>query len=234
MQSNYIKKILNIEDVIVKKVIHKDSSVAFHIETKATKHICPCCGLSTKRTHDYRYQRIKDLPFQLKHCYLVLKKRRYICSCGKRFYEEYSFLSRYQQRTTRLSFSVINELRDTVSLKHVATKVNLSTTTICRLLDTLNYTLPTLPKALSIDEFKGNANTGKYQCILVDPVKKRILDVLPDRTQSHLSSYFREIPKKERYQVQFFVCDMWQPYVDLALAYFPNAEAIIDKYHFIR
>jgi len=27
---------------------------------------------------------------------------------------------------------------------------------------------------------------------------------------------------------------MWQPYVDLAKAYFPNATVIIDKYHFIR
>nr|WP_230989129.1 transposase [Anaerocolumna chitinilytica] len=27
---------------------------------------------------------------------------------------------------------------------------------------------------------------------------------------------------------------MWEPYVDLAKAYFPNATIIIDKYHFIR
>ncbi len=234
MYSNYIKKILNLEDVIVKKVIQKDLSVEFYIETKPAFHICPCCGLSTKSIHDYRYQRIKDLPFQLKHCYLILKKRRYTCSCGKKFYENYSFLPKYQQRTQRLSYSIINELRDTVSIKHVATKANLSSATICRLLDTLHYTIPALPKAVSIDEFKGNANTGKYQCILVDPIKKQVLDILPDRTQSHLSTYFKDIPRKERNRVKFFVCDMWQPYVDLAKTYFPNAEIIIDKYHFIR
>ncbi|WP_334300664.1 transposase [Anaerocolumna aminovalerica] len=27
---------------------------------------------------------------------------------------------------------------------------------------------------------------------------------------------------------------MWMPYVDLAKAYLPNADIIIDKYHFIR
>ena len=27
---------------------------------------------------------------------------------------------------------------------------------------------------------------------------------------------------------------MWQPYVDLAYAYFPDAVVIIDKYHFVR
>lgn len=60
------------------------------------------------------------------------------------------------------------------------------------------------------------------------------MDILPDRTQSHLSAYFREMNRSQRYRVKFFVCDMWQPYVDLAHAYFPNAKVIIDKYHFIR
>lgn len=27
---------------------------------------------------------------------------------------------------------------------------------------------------------------------------------------------------------------MWKPYIELAYTYFPNAEVIIDKYHFIR
>ena len=39
---------------------------------------------------------------------------------------------------------------------------------------------------------------------------------------------------KERYQVKFFVCDMWRPYTELAAAFFPNASIMIDKYHFIR
>lgn len=62
MQSNYIRKILNLEDVIVKKVIHKDSSVEFHIETKASAHICPCCGSSTKKIHDYCICQLKNGP----------------------------------------------------------------------------------------------------------------------------------------------------------------------------
>jgi transposase len=102
-------------------------------------------------------------------------------------------------------------------------------------LDTLSYLPPDrLPEALSIDEFKGNASTGKYQCILVDPIKKRILDILPDRTQNHLADYWRSIPRKEREKVRFFVCDMWRPYTEHAKAFFPNAKIMVDKYHFIR
>ena len=91
-----------------------------------------------------------------------------------------------------------------------------------------------LPRVLCIDEFKGNADGEKYQCILVDPMKHTVLDILPSRSQTFLTSYFREIPKAERYRIKFFVCDMWQPYTDLAKMFFPNATIIIDKYHFIR
>lgn len=82
--------------------------------------------------------------------------------------------------------------------------------------------------------FKGNTNGQKYQCILVDPVKHTVLDILPSRSQSYLASYFQDIPKNKRYRVKFFVCNMWRPYTELAQTFFPNATVVIDKYHFIR
>lgn len=234
MHSHYIKKLLNLKDVKVKKIIQADHFIEIYIETEPIFHTCPTCGQETKRIHDYRMQKIKDLPFQLKDCYLVLRKRRYICTCGKRFFESYPFLAKYQQRTKRLTMKTVDLLRDTVSIKKVADLTNLSTNTVSRILDTISYSCPKLGDSISIDEFKGNAETGKYQCILVDPRKRSILDILPNRTQSHLSEYFRKLKRSERYRVKFFICDMWQPYVDMAQSYFPNAKVIIDKYHFIR
>ena len=235
MYPNYSKFFLDLEDVFVKKVVSADCFNKIFIETKPTEQICPCCGNKTKRIHDYRVQQICDIPLLGKKTFLILKKRRYLCSCGKRFQEPYSFLPKYHRRTKRLAYYVIHLLRNTFSLKQVAELTGVSVQTVSRLLDTLNYDIPlSLPDTLAIDEFKGNAATGKYQCILVDPKKHRILDILPDRTQSHLTGYFREIPKAQRLKVRFFVCDMWKPYVEMAKAFFPNATIIIDKYHFIR
>lgn len=234
MHSHYISKLLNIEDVIVKKIRQADTYVKIYLETKPKEQICPCCGAVTKRIHDYRYQTIKDLPLQLKHCYLVLRKRRYVCSCGKRFYETYSFLPRYFQRTSRLTAFIASSLHTSQSIKETARQTNVSTATVGRILDTISYPRGKFSTTLSIDEFRGNASTGKFQCILVDPIKHKVLDILPDRTHNHLVSYFASIPKDERYRVKHFVCDMWKPYVEIAHAYFPNAEVIIDKYHFIR
>lgn len=234
MHNHCINKLINIEDVIVKKIIHSDSSVRIMLETKPKEHICPVCGRNTKRIHDYRMQTIKDLPFQLKHCYLILRKRRYVCSCGKRFYENYSFLPKYFQRTSRMTAFIADALHDTRSVTSVAKMCNVSTATVNRILDTISYGRPDIPLAISIDEFKGNAGGQKYQCILVNPIKHSVLDILPSRSQTQLVSYFRNIPKKERYRVKFFVCDMWRPYTDLAQSFFPNATVVIDKYHFIR
>lgn len=234
MHNHCINKLLNIEDVIVKKVVHADTFVKIYLETTPKEHSCPVCGALTKRIHDYRMQTIKDLPFQLKHCYLLLKKRRYACSCGKRFYENYSFLPRYFHRTSRLTAFVATTLHDTISLSSVAKRCNVSTSTVNRILDTISFQRQTLSQTISIDEFKGNAGGEKYQCILVDPVKHSVLDILPSRSQTFLTSYFRNIPKAERYRIKFFVCDMWRPYTDLAKTFFPNAAIVIDKYHFIR
>ncbi len=230
----YIKDLLDLKDVIITKTVHADKYVKFFLDTKPRPHICPACGNSTAKIHDYRWQTIKDLPFQLKNCYLVLHKRRYVCSCGKKFYESYEFLPRYLQRTKRLTWKIADLLHETNSLKSVAKTSNVSVSTVCRILDSIHYSCPPLKEAVSIDEFKGNARTGKYQCILVNPKNHSIIDILPDRTQSHLTSYFREIDRAQRLRVKYFVCDMWQPYVDLAHTFFPNAKVCIDKYHFIR
>lgn len=107
------------------------------LETNAREHFCPICGQPTKRIYDYRMQTIKDLPFQMKHCYLILRKRRYLCSCGKRFYGNYSFLSRYFQRTSRLTAFIANALHATCSVTSVARTCNVSTATVNRILDTI-------------------------------------------------------------------------------------------------
>ena len=159
MHNHCINKLLNLEDVIVKKISHADHSVKIYLETKPSEQVCPSCGKKTARVHDYRYQNIKDLPLQEKATYLLLRKRRYACSCGKRFYERYSFLPKYHQRTLRLSYKVLDKFRKVNSITSVAEDTNLSTSTVSRILDSLNYIKPTLPSCLCIDEFK-----RKYRC----------------------------------------------------------------------
>ena len=77
------------KDYITNKIERNREGVHIYISTKQSVHVCPCCGQKTKYIHDYRTQKIKDLNLYGEHCYLMLRKRRYVCgNCGKRFYEK--------------------------------------------------------------------------------------------------------------------------------------------------
>ena len=133
--------------------------------------------------------------------------------------------------TNRLSAYIIDRLTDVTSFSGIAREVNLSVSTVIRIFDLVSYSPKKLPVALSIDEFKGDTNSEKYQCILTDPVNKVVLDILPKRYESYLTKYFNAFSREERSKVKYFVSDMWKPYSNISSVWFKNATQIVDKYH---
>lgn len=122
---NYTAELLNLKYVVVTKVENFESEVRVYIELPRREHICPVCGAPTYRVHDYREQIIKDIPLG-RTTYLYLKKRRYRCSCGKRFYEDNTFLPRYYRTTSRMIAEIIQEFRKLVSATEVASRYSVS------------------------------------------------------------------------------------------------------------
>lgn len=231
--NNYTEKLLGLKDVILENVIDTDKEKQIYISMKRHVHYCPCCSLPTTTIHDYRLQKVKDIPSFGLHTVLYLRKRRYSCpACGKRFTEDVSFLPKYQRTTNRLWMYVLELLRSSYSMKSIAEKVNLSEPTIARVLDCVSYNLTSLPPTLSIDEFKGNADGEKYQCIVTNPKKKVVLDILPNRKQETLCAYFSQF--KNCNQVQYISMDMSGPFRATAKICFPKAEIIADKFHVVR
>ncbi len=181
LNQDYTSKILELEDVIVRKVENEVDSLHFHLEMPVQEHTCPNCGQSTSYIHDYREQIIKDIPLGRK-TYIHLRKRRYACPhCDKRFYEKIPFLTRYHRTTTRLVAAVINAFRKLQPAKEIASQFDISSTTALRYFDLVGYHCRKLPEVLSIDEFKGNAGGVKYQCILTDAANRKAEDILPNR-----------------------------------------------------
>ena len=225
------EKLLGLKDVMIKNIEEKDGKTEIHMEMPVKPHTCPRCGECTRKVHDYRVQRIKDIPAFGKQTVLLLRKRRYRCSCGKCFYEKVHYLPRYYRMTNRFAAYVIDKLRTVCSFTSVAKEVGVSTPTVIRIFDIVQYGKPKLPEVLAIDEFKGNTGSEKYQCILTDPHNHVVLDILPKRCGSYLTTYFKPM---NRSPVRFFVSDMWRTYTDFASTFFSDATQIIDKYHFIR
>lgn len=237
MLYNYsISNLTGLQDLKIKNIDTLGNFLLINAEIERKPHKCPCCNNLTDKVHDYRVQVIKDIPAFGKFILISLRKRRYVCKhCKKRFYEQMQFLPRYHRMTNRLSAWVINLLKDVRSFSSVAREVNLSVSTVIRIFDLVGYSKPqSLPEVIAIDEFKGNTGKEKYQAIITDPKTGVILDILPDRKQSHLVQYLKQYNKKERDKVKFFVSDMWKPYRELSEIFFKNCIYLVDKYHYVR
>ena len=235
LYKHFTEKLLGLQGLNITNIEENEKSIVIYAEMERKEHNCISCGTATNTVHDYREQVIKDISAFGKLVSIVLRKRRYRCKhCGKRFFECNSFLPKYHRMTNRLSAFVIDKLRDERSFTSVAREVNLSVSTVIRIFDTVSYPKAELSEALSIDEFKGNTWGEKYQCILTDPVNKRVLDILPERYKPYLTSYFKQYPKEVRNGVTYFVSDMWRTYADICDVWFKNATQVIDKYHWIR
>lgn len=234
-QKDNTKELLNLQDIIVNKIEQEETKIYIYLELERKEQTCPCCCSHTNKIHDYRLQKINDIPILGKRAYLMLRKRRYVCPhCGKRFYEENTFLPRYYRMTNRMTLWIIEQLKHHKSFKEVAVESGVSQYSVTRRFDMLSFKNKVLPEVLSIDEFKGNTGNNKYQVILTDPINHKVIDILPKRTKAYLISYFSQYSKSERNKVKYFVCDMYKPYKEVKETYFKKAVLITDKYHWIR
>jgi len=233
MHNQFTKNLLLLEDVTIEDIKHYQEQCEVRISQPVRSHICPQCGSTTNKIHDYRFQVIKDIPFLNKPLRLYYRKRRYKCQhCHKRFYEQVNFVGRYQRMTRRLIEVVLERLRSNFSMSSIAKDFGLSTCTITRIFDYVSYKLTDLPEVLSVDEFKGTTDKGKYHCILVDPIKSKVLDILDHRSLDYLLKYFSRF--KNRNKVKYVIIDMWQPYKSAIQQLFPNAQILIDRFHYVR
>ncbi len=233
LNSYYIEKLIGFQGVKVKKIEEKDEKLTLSIELERKEVKCPCCGKMTSKIHDYRSQKVKDMPAFGKTVELLLRKRRYACGeCGKRFAEPNEFLARYQRMTKRAIMGLLDKLSNVHSYTSVGKEFNVSPNTVIRYFENVRYPKPIkLPEVIGIDEFKGNSGGEKFHGILTDIANKQVIDILKTRKQNELYTYFRHY---DRSGVRYFVSDMYAPYRDLAETFFPNAVYVIDKYHWIR
>lgn len=93
---------------------------------------------------------------------------------------------------------------------------------------------PRLYGTLAIDEFRGNAGGHKFQVILTDPKSRQVLDILPERSEIVLFSYFKQFSLQERSKVRYLVIDMSEFFRSKMRMLFPNATIIADRFHLVQ
>ena len=78
----------------------------------------------------------------------------YVLIVVKDFFEKIPFLPKYQRTTNRLWAFILSRFTEVSSLKSIAKLTSLSQATIGRILDKIDYGLPSLPKVIAFDELK--------------------------------------------------------------------------------
>lgn len=234
MQLNNTTDLLQSKGIKTKKVTQTDEYVLIEAETEKIKK-CPYCHSKKIWIHDNRHRTIKDTPIYGKKAIIHLKTTRYDCRhCGKRFTKETDLVPKKHTISKRLTLTIINELKESLSMSAISRNLNISINTVQRLVTFLKHPRNKLPKILCIDEFKGDVRTGKYQCSLLNGETHSITDIIKSRNSKDLTEYFGGIDKTEKENVEYFISDMWEPYRSVKNTYFKNSTHIIDKYHFIR
>ena len=234
LQTHLIAELLDMEAFDFEGLEQNEKQIVLKVRMQRQTQECPACQTPCDQIHDYRIQRVKDSPIQGKLVIWQYRKRRYRCSCcGKRFYEGNYLLPKRHRITNRLAAYGIDQLQKKRSRKEIAVSLGVSESSVCRWMNLMEFGKPSLlPRVLSIDEFRGNTEHEKFQCILTDPVHKKIVDILPTRKHEQIYNYLREFPSRK--QVQYFVMDMNQDYLSIAKSLLPNATIVIDRFHVVR
>ena len=228
-----IEKLLQLKDVIVTNIECSGEEMHIHLRMEQRLHRCPQCGTLTSKIHDYRTQLVRDVSISGYATILHLRKRRHVCpNCGKRFDEYIDFLPRYRQFTNRVFLQILGQLKECRSIKGIAADNNMSPPTAAKIVNEIDFRVRKLPEVLAIDEFKGNAEGEKFQCILADPKNRRVVDILPTRKHEMIRHHLLRF--SNRRDVKFVVMDMTGGYRKLMHELFPQAKIIVDKYHYVR
>ena len=227
----------NFENRIIEP-ISTESGFLYELFQADNDRTCPYCGNKENYKHNYFYTETSCCTNdQLKET-LRIRKIRYKCrKCGKTFTNPIAGIDSHDTITRQVKEMICNDFFKMMSFKEIADKYNLTKMRVIQLFDEVIDYVPRkpLPKTLCIDEKRFKDKKGsKYICILYDFENKVIVDVIRSRQLAYLNEYFSEISQKERDNVKYFVCDMYDGYNTVHRKFFPGSILIIDLFHITR
>ncbi len=238
-------KNITFEDKIEEKKYKGVVSLFYFGQLTYPPERCQLCGCDnvnhTIIKNGFKKSRLTIPRVSEKAAYLILKKQRYYCKkCCSYFTAETSVVARdcFISQNTRLA--VLNKTTDIRSQKSIAQSCHVSCSTVSRIMNQAASQLAQtpfkyLPEHLMMDEFKSVKNIdGKMSFIYADALTHRLVDIVPDRRLFALKNYFYRFPLSERKRVKTVSIDMYEPYMTLIREVFPNAEIIIDRFHFVQ
>lgn len=223
-----------LKGVEVNKIEEVGDRIALHVSLPLKPHQCPACGTMTKKIHDYRIQKIKHLKWFERLSVLFYKRRRYACPCGKRFAEKSSFVDKYQRYSIEWNRVVRVRSVKAKTFKEAGEVLGTSSSTVIRRFkEVANNEMKTgvrLPKAIAIDEYKGDTDAGTYQLIIANAETHEPLDILPNRRKDTIKDYLYQYGA----DVELVVMDMNPSFKAAVKTALGRPVIVADRFHYCR
>jgi transposase len=211
-----------------------DQTIIVHLHATSPTAACPQCGTAGSRVHS-RYQRtIADVAFGGRNLVLKLLVRKWICpetSCSRHIFAERfpEVVQRYARMTDRLikalqSAGVITNGADAAQ---IALSFGVPTTAKTIIRRVLQLPLPSegSVRKVGIDEWAWKKGQY-YGTILVDLEKRRIVQLLAERSVETSKTWLRTHP-----EIDLVSRDRGKLFREAATDGAPQAKQVVDRFH---
>jgi len=231
---NNTMNIPGLKGVEVNKIEEVGDRIALYVSLPLKPHQCPACGTLTKKIHDYRIQKIKHLKWFERLSVLFYNRRRYACPCGKRFSEKSPFVDKYQRYSKEWNRVVRIRSVKAKTFKEAGEVLGTSSSTVIRRFkEVAKNEMKTgvrLPKAIAIDEYKGDTDAGTYQLIIANAETHEPLDILPNRRKDTIKDYLYQYGA----DVELVVMDMNPSFKAAVKTALGRPVIVADRFHYCR
>lgn len=197
---------------------------------------CSGCGRAVTRIHETIIRTVRDLPILDAQTWLLVPRRRLLCShCGPSL-EQLSWLDRYARVTRRLAESVARLCR-VLTVKHVADFFGLSWDQVKEidkraLRDQVGTVDLSSVEVIGMDEFalhKGH----RYATVVVEPYRKEVLWIGQGRSRESLRPFFELLGEAGCRRLKAVVMDMNASYEQEVRLHAPHAAVVYDLFHVV-